>query len=200
MPGKGRAAKSSGAAARPGRLAPYGSKRDFQATPEPAGARGQTIGGGRFVIHEHHARRLHWDLRLEREGVLACWALPKGIPEEPKDNRFAAHTEDHPVEYLEFHGEIPKGQYGAGSMTIWDQGTYECLKWEARKVEVALHGERIDARYALFPIENGERPKDWMIHRMDPPADPQPGADADADRPDARAGGRAARRGRGLGV
>ena len=123
------------------------------------------------MIHEHSARRLHWDLRLERDGVLASWALPKGLPQEPGENHFAAATEDHPLEYLDFHGEIPRGQYGAGTMTVWDRGTYECLKWETRKVEVALHGERVDGRYALFPIEQGEHPKDWMIHRMDPPAD-----------------------------
>jgi bifunctional non-homologous end joining protein LigD len=115
--------------------------------------------------------------------VLASWALPKGLPEEPGDNRFAAATEDHPLEYLEFSGEIPAGQYGAGAMSIWDAGTYDTLKWEPRtlggtgKVEVALHGQRVNARYALFPIEAGtlkgtsERPKDWMVHRMDPPDD-----------------------------
>ena len=103
--------------------------------------------------------------------MLASWALPKGLPEEPGDNRFAACTEDHPLEYLEFSGEIPAGEYGAGKMSIWDCGTYETLKWEARKVEVALQGERVNARYALFPIEAGEHPKDWMIHRMDPPDD-----------------------------
>jgi bifunctional non-homologous end joining protein LigD len=154
------------------RLAGYRTKRDFAATPEPApGARAAPPARPRFVIHEHHARRLHWDLRLERDGALASWALPKGLPEAPKDNRFAAHTEDHPLEYLDFEGEIPKGQYGAGRIAIWDHGTYECLKWEERKVEVALHGERLNARYALFPIEAGAEPKDWMIHRMDPPAD-----------------------------
>ncbi|HEX5852204.1 MAG TPA: DNA ligase D, partial [Solirubrobacteraceae bacterium] len=88
------------------------------------------------------------------------------------ENRFAAATEDHPLEYVDFHGEIPKGQYGAGRMTIWDSGTYECLKWEPRKVEVALRGERVAARYALFAIDKEDPPKDWMIHRMDPPADP----------------------------
>ena len=126
----------------------------------------------RFVIHEHHARRLHWDLRLEHDGVLASWAVPNGIPLDPGENRFAAATEDHPLEYLEFDGEIPKGEYGAGKITIWDHGTYECLKWEPRKVEVALHGERLDARYALFAIAGAEKPKEWMIHRMDPSADP----------------------------
>ena len=81
------------------------------------------------------------------------------------------HTEDHPLEYLEFEGEIPKGQYGAGTMRVWDRGTYEVLKWERRKIEVLLHGERVQGRYALFPIDKDEDPKNWMIHRMDPPAD-----------------------------
>jgi bifunctional non-homologous end joining protein LigD len=126
----------------------------------------------RFVIHEHHASRLHWDLRLERDGALASWAVPKGLPQAPGENHLAVAVEDHPLEYLKFEAEIPKGQYGAGSITIWDSGTYECLKWEPRKVEVALHGERLDARYALFPIDGGEQPKNWLIHRMDPPADP----------------------------
>ncbi len=153
------------------RLKRYRAKRDFSRTPEPAPGGAASDGDApRFVIHEHQARRLHWDLRLEREGALASWALPKGLPEAPKDNRFAAHTEDHPLDYLDFHGEIPKGEYGAGSMTIWDQGTYDCLKWEPRKIEVALHGQRLHGRYALFAIGEGEG--DWMIHRMDPPDDP----------------------------
>jgi bifunctional non-homologous end joining protein LigD len=170
----------------PKKLARYAGKRDFTATPEPAPAKprkraspGAKRKAGRkqqaaprFVIHEHSARRLHWDLRLEHDGALASWALPKGLPESPGDNRFAAHTEDHPLEYLDFHGEIPKGNYGAGRMTIWDTGTYETLKWEPRKVEVLLRGERVNARYALFPIDKDDPPKDWMIHRMDPPADP----------------------------
>jgi bifunctional non-homologous end joining protein LigD len=155
------------------RLKSYRRKRDFARTREPAGAAADTPSTLRFVIQEHSATRLHWDLRLERNGVLVSWAVPKGLPETPKDNRFAAATEDHPLEYLDFEGEIPKGQYGAGTMKIWDRGTYECLKWEPRKVEVALHGERLDARYALFPIAAGEHPKEWMIHRMDPPADPE---------------------------
>jgi bifunctional non-homologous end joining protein LigD len=160
-------------------LARYHSKRDFSRTAEPAGAgdriaarEGARAADGRFVIHEHHARRLHWDLRIERDGVLVCWAVPNGIPLDPGENRFAAATEDHPLEYLDFEGEIPKGEYGAGKIAIWDRGTYECLKWEPRKVEVALDGERLRARYALFPVAGGEHPKEWMIHRMDPPADP----------------------------
>ncbi len=150
----------------------YRAKRDFASTPEPAGGEATSAGAPRFVIHEHSATRLHWDLRLERDGVLASWAIPKGLPEEPKDNRLAVWTEDHPLEYIDFHGEIPTGQYGAGTMSIWDHGTYEVLKWEPRKIEVALHGERVDARYALFPISKEAEPKEWMIHRMDPPADP----------------------------
>ncbi|HWF32359.1 MAG TPA: DNA ligase D [Solirubrobacteraceae bacterium] len=186
-------------------LKEYRAKRDFGATSEPSGssakpskpkkqpakkparkpakkapaskrpARKPTEQAPRFVVHEHSATRLHWDLRLERDGVLASWAVPKGLPVAPKENHLAVWTEDHPLEYVDFHGEIPKGQYGAGTMKIWDHGTYEVLKWEPRKIEVALHGERVDARYALFPISSppaeGEHPKEWMIHRMDPPAD-----------------------------
>ncbi|TML02890.1 MAG: DNA ligase D [Actinobacteria bacterium] len=158
----------------PDKLRDYKAKRDFQETPEPSGKRKRASKPKlpRFVIQEHHATRLHWDLRLEHDGALASWAVPNGLPDAPKDNRLAVRTEDHPLEYLTFHGEIPKGSYGAGTMTIWDQGTYELLKWEPRKVEVHFHGERLDARYALFAIDKSDPPKDWMIHRMDPPADP----------------------------
>src|SRR3954469_782122 len=154
------------------RLGTYRAKRDFEETPEPAGEATPAADRARFVIQEHHATRLHWDLRLEHDGALASWAIPNGLPEEPKDNRLAVRTEDHPLEYLDFHGEIPKGNYGAGTMRIWDRGTYEELKWEPRKVEVALHGERLEGRYALFPLDKGDQPKNWMIHRMAPPADP----------------------------
>lgn len=164
--------KQAGDGAGNARLKRYRAKRNFAATPEPAAAESTAASEEpRFVIHEHSASRLHWDLRLERDGVLASWAIPKSLPQEPRDNRFAAHTEDHPLEYLHFEGEIPQGQYGAGTMTIWDQGTYDCLKWEPRKIEVALHGQRLDGRYALFPIDAAEDPKDWMIHRMDPATD-----------------------------
>jgi bifunctional non-homologous end joining protein LigD len=154
-----------------GKLETYRSKRSAQKTPEPMGEQAAPEDGRRFVIQEHHATRLHWDLRLEHDGVLVSFAIPNGLPEAPKDNRLAVHTEDHPLEYLEFEGEIPKGQYGAGTMRVWDRGTYDVLKWEARKLEVLLHGERVQGRYALFPIDKDEDPKNWMIHRMDPPAD-----------------------------
>jgi bifunctional non-homologous end joining protein LigD len=181
-----RASKRESGQERSARLGSYRAKRDFAKTPEPSDdeadarshsrgrdGRKSAAGQARFVIHEHSATRLHWDLRLERDGVLASWAIPKGLPPEPKDNRLAVWTENHPLEYVDFHGEIPEGQYGAGTMTIWDHGTYECLKWEPRKIEVALHGERVDARYALFPISKEEQSKEWMIHRMDPAADPE---------------------------
>jgi bifunctional non-homologous end joining protein LigD len=151
------------------RLAAYRRKRDFEATSEPAGEAGASEELPRFVVQEHHATRLHWDLRLEHDGALASWAIPNGIPEDPQQNRKAVRTEDHPLEYLEFHGEIPKGNYGAGRMTIWDRGTYELHKWEERKVEITFHGARLQGRYGLFAA--GQEPKDWMIHRMDPPAD-----------------------------
>ncbi|QEC48910.1 DNA ligase D [Baekduia soli] len=154
-------------------LDPYDAKRDFTATPEPKGRRTSARKGApRFVIQEHSATRLHWDLRLEHDGALASWAIPNGLPWAARDNRLAVHTEDHPLEYLDFHGEIPKGSYGAGTMTIWDHGTYELLKWDERKVEVELHGERVTGRYALFAIGEGDGPsKDWMIHRMGEPAE-----------------------------
>jgi bifunctional non-homologous end joining protein LigD len=153
------------------RLERYRGKRDPAVTPEPAGdAAGPEEAGPapRFVVQEHHARRLHWDLRLEHDGVLASWAVPRGIPPDPKRNHLAVRTEDHPLEYLEFHGEIPAGQYGAGTMAIWDQGTYEEHKFREDEVMVTFHGERVRGRYVLFRTKGD----DWMIHRMDPPQDP----------------------------
>ncbi|MGH2895349.1 MAG: DNA ligase D [Solirubrobacteraceae bacterium] len=158
----------------PDKLHPYRAKRDFKKTGEPAGDAADQDGAARFVVQEHHATRLHWDLRLEHDGVLASWAIPNGIPADPADNRLAVHTEDHPLEYLDFHGQIPAGEYGAGTMTIWDHGTFQTHLWDEKKVEVTFHGERLSGRYGLFPIGQRGREgseKDWMIHRMDPPAD-----------------------------
>ncbi len=152
------------------RLSDYRAKRDFHETPEPPPAAvDEPPSFPRFVIQQHSARRLHWDLRLEHDGALASWALPRGIPEDPRRNHKAVHTEDHPLEYLDFHGEIPAGNYGAGTMTIWDQGTYEVQKWRADEVIVVFHGERLTGRYALFRA--GDE-RDWLMHRMDAPADP----------------------------
>ena len=151
------------------RLGRYRKKRDFESTPEPAGdGAGETTARARFVVQEHHARRLHWDLRLEHGGALASWALPRGIPAHPAENRLAVRTEDHPLEYLEFEGEIPRGEYGAGTMTVFDSGTYDCHKFRDDEVIATFHGERVEGKYALFRT----RGDDWMIHRMDPPLDP----------------------------
>jgi bifunctional non-homologous end joining protein LigD len=150
------------------KLETYEEKRDFGKTPEPAGRSRARQRGERFVIQEHHARSLHWDLRLEREGVLVSWAVPKGIPTDPKRNHLAVHVEDHPLEYIDFAGEIPEGEYGAGKVKIWDSGTYECEKWRDDEVIVTFHGKRLEGKYVLFRTKG----KNWMIHRMDPPADP----------------------------
>jgi bifunctional non-homologous end joining protein LigD len=155
------------------KLSEYERKRSFDETPEPQGRKRKKgdkgkANGNRFVIQEHHARRLHWDLRLEHDGTLVSFALPKGVPQDPKQNRLAVHTEDHPLEYLEFEGDIPKGQYGAGKMRIWDRGTFDPEKFRDDEVIATFHGERMSGKYALFQT-NGDN---WMIHRMDPPADP----------------------------
>ncbi len=151
------------------KLAEYQAKRDFKKTPEP-GARvaRKAAKAPRFVVQEHHARRLHWDFRLERDGVGVSWAVPKGIPPDPKVNHLAVHVEDHPLEYFKFAGEIPKGEYGGGKVMIWDEGTYEPVKWTDREVMIELNGKRLHGRYVLFQT----RGNDWMIHRMDPPQDP----------------------------
>src|SRR6476646_372946 len=146
------------------RLVGYRAKRDFEATPEPApDAHGPSPGAPRFVVQEHSARSMHWDLRLEHEGTLASWAVPRGLPADPKRNHLAVRTEDHPIEYLDFHGEIPRGEYGAGTMRIYDRGTFELHKWRDAEVMVTFHGERVQGKYVLFKTEG----KNWMIHRMD---------------------------------
>ena len=150
-------------------LSEYERKRDFGSTPEPSPRRRRgKATAPRFVVQEHSARRLHWDLRLEHGGVAVSWAIPNGIPDDPEQNRKAVHTEDHPLEYMDFEGEIPAGEYGGGTVKIWDRGTYECHKWEERKVVFSFEGERLSGRYALF---QAGCEKDWMIHRMDPPSE-----------------------------
>jgi bifunctional non-homologous end joining protein LigD len=131
-------------------------------------------GTARFVVHQHSATRLHWDLRLEADGVLWSFALPRCLPWDPKRNNLAVRTEDHPLEYIDFEGDIPDG-YGAGYMFIWDQGHYDLLEREDGKLVVDLHGRRVQGRHALFRTgAPGSAPgRDWMIHRMDPPADPE---------------------------
>jgi len=158
-----------------GRLGAYRAKRDPGRTPEPMEAEGRPEPGERgrpvFVVQEHHARALHWDFRLEHDGVLVSWALPKGVPEDPATNHLAVHTEDHPLEYRNFEGDIPRGEYGGGRVSLWDHGDYELEKWTDTEVMVVLHGSRAQGRYVLFATGG----KNWMIHRMDPaPAGFQP--------------------------
>jgi bifunctional non-homologous end joining protein LigD len=149
------------------KLSEYERKRDFGKTEEPAPRKGgrKPEGAPRFVVQQHDATRLHWDLRLEHEGVAVSWAVPNGIPRDPSENRKAVHTEDHPLEYMAFEGEIPKGEYGAGTVRIWDSGTYELEKWRKDEIIFSFDGERLRGRYVLFQAGGA---KDWMIHRMDP--------------------------------
>ncbi|WP_199431463.1 non-homologous end-joining DNA ligase [Qaidamihabitans albus] len=150
------------------KLEEYRRKRHAERTPEPVPDGDGTPRGAddTFVIQEHHARQLHWDVRLERGGVLVSWAVPKGLPPEPGTLRLAVHTEDHPLEYATFEGEIPEGEYGAGRMTIWDSGRYETLKWSDREVAIVLYGQRVRGKYVFFRA--GE---DWQVIRSDPPED-----------------------------
>lgn len=124
----------------------------------------------RFVIQQHDATRLHWDLRLEHEGTLRSWALPRGLPWNPKENRLAVHTEDHSLDFLDHEGDDFDGQFGAGRSTRWDTGTYEVHKMEPEKVVFTLHGKRAAGKYSLFSMRGS---RDWLIHRMDPPVDDQ---------------------------
>ena len=154
------------------RLTKYRSMRDASKTPEPVPKKAPKAGNNNlFVIQEHHARRLHYDLRLERDGVLVSWAVPKNLPDTPAVNHLAVHTEDHPLEYLMFHGTIPKGEYGAGNMIVWDTGTYETEKFNDHEVIVTLHGNKIDGRYALIQTDG----KNWLAHRMKEQQQPQAG-------------------------
>jgi bifunctional non-homologous end joining protein LigD len=147
------------------RLDEYRRKRDARRTPEPV-PRGspRPSTGGRFVIQQHHARSLHWDVRLERDGVLVSFAVPRGLPRDRARNNLAKHTEDHPLEYLDFAGEIPAGEYGGGRMTIHDRGTYQTDKWRDDEISVVFHGERTSGRYVFFQTGGN----DWMVRRMDP--------------------------------
>jgi bifunctional non-homologous end joining protein LigD len=151
------------------KLAEYHSMRDRTKTPEPMGG-GVPPTGNSFVIQEHHATALHYDFRLERDGVLVSWAVPKGVPTEAGTNHLAVHTEDHPLEYGQFEGEIPKGEYGAGTVTIWDRGSYDLEKWRDDEVIFTIHGEKHGShRLALIQTEKGtdQAPgKNWLLHLM----------------------------------
>lgn len=162
-------------------LAAYRGMRTAGRTPEPGVGPGDappSATGASFVIQEHHARRLHWDFRLERDGVLVSWALPKGVPALGGKNHLAVHTEDHPLDYGTFEGEIPKGEYGGGAVTIWDAGSYSAEKWRDDEVIATLQGRQggglagEPVRVALIRTGRGRAKADapsgeqWLIHRM----------------------------------
>ncbi|MBW8806706.1 MAG: non-homologous end-joining DNA ligase [Catenulisporales bacterium] len=169
---------ASGAAGNPDRLREYRARRDAARTPEPVPAAPAKGKRGRarepiFVVQEHRATALHWDFRLERDGVLVSWALPKGVPTDPRRDHRAVRTEDHPVEYADFTGRIPAGEYGAGTVATYDRGTYALQKWTDDEVKVELSGERLTGRYTLFRTGGA----DWMIHRekgQEPLGEPVP--------------------------
>jgi DNA ligase D-like protein (predicted 3'-phosphoesterase) len=157
----------------------YRGKRNFGKTREPAGGRGRHSGRRRFVIQKHAASSLHYDFRLEVGGVLLSWAVPKGLSTDPRDKRLAIQTEDHPLDYVDFEGVIPEGEYGAGTVLVWDSGRYRNLR--ARKgrnsqsmehsledglIEVWLEGQKLSGGYALKRIEGGKKPR-WLIIKMD---------------------------------
>ncbi|WP_116450481.1 non-homologous end-joining DNA ligase [Blastococcus litoris] len=153
-------------------LAEYRRKRDPARTAEPVPPEGGVLpqgGDDTFVVQEHHTprgrtgERVHWDLRLERDGVLKSWAVPKGPPTEQGPNRLAVPTEDHPLEYASFSGTIAAGEYGGGHVTIWDTGRYATEKWDDRHVIVTFDGRKLAGRYALFPVDDGA----WNIRKLD---------------------------------
>jgi bifunctional non-homologous end joining protein LigD len=170
------------------RLETYRAKRDPDRTPEPfddGTGPAVTTDAPTFVVQEHHARRLHWDFRLEHDGVLVSWALPRGEPTDPGRNHLAVQTEDHPLAYGAFEGSIPAGEYGAGEVTLWDTGTYELEKWRDDEVIVTLHSERRGSR-RLALIRTGGRGGDdensWLIHRTkEQPHDARPTRPEPAD-------------------
>lgn len=154
----------------------YRGKRDFRRTGEPRSDAGNSEGGPIFVIQEHAASSHHFDFRLEVDGVLKSWAMPKGPSTDTRQKRLALPTEDHPLDYAGFEGVIPEGEYGAGPVTVWDTGSYRNLKGEngapvAQQVEnghvtVWLEGEKINGGYALIRIGDGDDAR-WLLVKMD---------------------------------
>ena len=139
-------------------LREYQAKRDFEKTSEPKGEK-QAGGKSRFVVQKHQASRLHYDFRLEMDGVLKSWAVPKGVPLEPGVRRLAVQVEDHPVEYIDFAGEIPEGEYGAGTVEIWDKGEFKLDKRETGQLEITLAGEKLSGGYVLVHTDG----KNWLL-------------------------------------
>jgi bifunctional non-homologous end joining protein LigD len=151
----------------PHTLQSYASRRDFEATSEPIPLMKEAAEGNNlvFVVQEHHSRRLHYDLRLERKGLLKSWAVPKGFPERTGEKRLAVQTEDHPLDYSSFEGTIPEGQYGAGTVAIWDKGTYGAKLWEENRIEFTLKGKKLKGKYFLTRFKKaGEN--EWILLKM----------------------------------
>src|SRR4051812_12894198 len=148
------------------KLREYNRKRDPKQTPEPFSSKRKRAKAPIFVVQRHDARRLHYDFRLEIGGALASWAVPKGVPLEPGQRVFAVHVEDHPLDYGTFEGEIPKGNYGAGTVEIWDNGTYELLEEKPDGgLTVRLHGSRLEGTWTLIPAAMDGDPKNWLLVR-----------------------------------
>ena len=139
-------------------LEEYRRKRDFGKTSEPGGEQ-EGGGGNRFVVHRHQARHLHYDFRLEMEGVLKSWAVPKGVPVEPGVRRLAVQVEDHPVDYIDFTGEIPEGEYGAGTVEIWDKGKFWLDRKAPAQLEFTLMGEKLSGNYVLIHTDGNN----WLL-------------------------------------
>ena len=177
----------------PGSLKDYQEKRDFKRTPEPAGGPGPGSQEPIFVIQKHAARRLHYDFRLEVDGVLKSWAIPKGPSTDPQDKRLAVPTEDHPLEYAGFEGVIPAGEYGGGTVLVWDTGIYRNLtekKGEAipmgqglahGHVKVWLEGHKLKGGYALTRFKTG-KDESWLLVKADD-ASADPSRNPVADEP-----------------
>ncbi len=150
-------------------LEEYRKKRNFSKTPEPAPKienRGQrTENQLVYVIQEHHASHLHWDLRLEISGVLKSWAIPKEPPLEPGIKRLAVETEDHPLEYANFEGTIEEGLYGAGIVKIWDRGTFKPEKIEENEIIIEIFGEKLNGRYVLIRTKFHGEKKNWLFFK-----------------------------------
>jgi DNA ligase D-like protein (predicted 3'-phosphoesterase) len=146
-------------------LKEYVKKRNLKLSKEPKAKIKSSSKRLIFVIHEHHATNLHWDLRLEMDGVLKSWAVPKQPPEAKGTKRLAIQVEDHPLEYAEFHGTIPEGNYGAGEVKIWDNGNYELLKKYPDKIIFELSGKKLKGKYCLVKT-NFKNKKSWLFFKI----------------------------------
>ena len=149
-------------------LSTYNKKRDFSKTKEPSGVVKKSSSKKLiYVIQKHQASHLHWDLRLEMNGVLVSWAIPKEPPMEKGVKRLAVMTEDHPIGYEKFHGTIPEGEYGGGKVEIWDSGFYELKIKDAKKIEFFIHGKKLKGLYVLVKTNFGSKPgKSWLLFKI----------------------------------